>query len=99
MSGGKQSFKQRGIIPRALGHLFAEVKAMPDREARISVQYLEVGAGGQCGRVVACVCPCSERCALEGGAAASVRSGLGLGLIRGWEGGTTPVCCSTSQPV
>lgn len=44
MSGGKQSFKQRGIIPRALGQLFAEVKAMPDREARVSVQYLEVRA-------------------------------------------------------
>ncbi|PNW77229.1 hypothetical protein CHLRE_10g427750v5 [Chlamydomonas reinhardtii] len=42
MSGGKQSFKQRGIIPRALGQLFAEVKAMPDREARVSVQYLEI---------------------------------------------------------
>ncbi|KAG2446184.1 hypothetical protein HXX76_000777 [Chlamydomonas incerta] len=42
MSGGKQSFKQRGVIPRALGHLFTEVKAMPDREARISVQYLEI---------------------------------------------------------
>lgn len=43
MSGGKQSYKQRGIIPRALGHLFSEVKAMPDREAKISIQYLEVG--------------------------------------------------------
>ncbi|GLC35984.1 hypothetical protein PLESTB_000526100 [Pleodorina starrii] len=42
MSGGKQSYKQRGIIPRALGQVFAEVKAMPDREAKISVQYLEI---------------------------------------------------------
>ncbi|GIL72545.1 hypothetical protein Vretimale_4317 [Volvox reticuliferus] len=42
MSGGKQSYKQRGIIPRALGHVFAEVKAMPDREAKISIQYLEI---------------------------------------------------------
>ncbi|GIL43450.1 hypothetical protein Vafri_920 [Volvox africanus] len=42
MSGGKQSYKQRGIIPRALGHVFTEVKAMPDREAKISIQYLEI---------------------------------------------------------
>ncbi|EFJ44765.1 Kif9 kinesin [Volvox carteri f. nagariensis] len=42
MSGGKQSYKQRGIIPRALGHVFSEVKSMPDREAKISIQYLEI---------------------------------------------------------
>jgi hypothetical protein len=44
MSGGKQSYKQRGVIPRALGQVFAEVKAMPDRESKISIQYLEVRA-------------------------------------------------------
>jgi kinesin family protein 6/9 len=43
MSGGKQSFKERGIIPRALSQVFTSVAAMPGRSARVTLQYLEVG--------------------------------------------------------
>jgi hypothetical protein len=40
MSGGKSSFKERGVIPRAISHLFAEMRQKTDRRFKISVQYL-----------------------------------------------------------
>ncbi|KAL6762937.1 P-loop containing nucleoside triphosphate hydrolase protein [Haematococcus lacustris] len=42
MSGGRQSFKQRGIIPRALAQLFAEFRALEHCECQASIQYLEI---------------------------------------------------------
>ncbi|GAX77459.1 hypothetical protein CEUSTIGMA_g4903.t1 [Chlamydomonas eustigma] len=42
MSGGKSSFKQRGIIPRMINHLFAEIRNLSDRQFKISIQYLEI---------------------------------------------------------
>ncbi|KAG2499144.1 hypothetical protein HYH03_002727 [Edaphochlamys debaryana] len=42
MSGGKQNFKQRGIIPRALGQIFTEIKSRPDVAAKVSIQFLEI---------------------------------------------------------
>ncbi len=42
MSGGKSTFKQRGIIPRMISHLYAEMRAMSDRRFKVQVQYLEI---------------------------------------------------------
>jgi len=42
MSGGRQSFKQRGIIPRTIAQLFADMRNLSDRDFKISVQYLEI---------------------------------------------------------
>lgn len=42
MSGGRQSYKQRGIIPRTVSQIFSELRAMPDVDPKISIQYLEI---------------------------------------------------------
>lgn len=42
MSGGRQSFKQRGLIPRLLTQLFQEIKTQPDSEFKVSVTFLEI---------------------------------------------------------
>lgn len=35
MSGGRSSFKQRGIIPRMISHLFAEMRSLSDRQFKV----------------------------------------------------------------
>ena len=53
MSGGRQQYKARGLIPRALAQLFQEIRSMPDQEVKVSIQYLEVGAVlARCGWVL-----------------------------------------------
>lgn len=38
MTGGKQSFRARGIIPRAVSHLFAELKKMDNKKCKVQVR-------------------------------------------------------------
>ncbi|MEW5311852.1 MAG: hypothetical protein WDW38_003536 [Sanguina aurantia] len=42
MSGGKLGYKQRGLVPRLLTQLFADMRAVQDRSCTVSVQYLEI---------------------------------------------------------
>ncbi len=43
MSGGRQSFRQRGIIPRVLTQLFGEARARAaQQDVSVSVSYLEI---------------------------------------------------------
>ena len=43
MSGGRATFKQRGIIPRMITHLFAEMRTLSDRSFKVRT----MEAGGQ----------------------------------------------------
>lgn len=38
MSGGRQSYKQRGLIPRVLSQLFTELRAMEGYEYKVGKQ-------------------------------------------------------------
>lgn len=42
MTGGKQHYKQRGLVPRILTHLFAELRSRPQQRCRVSISYLEI---------------------------------------------------------
>lgn len=49
MSGGKQSFRQRGIIPRIIGQLFTELKNMQVRTPALA-------GSGRPGQQAPCPC-------------------------------------------
>jgi hypothetical protein len=57
MSGGRQQYKQRGLIPRVLTQLFSEIRGMPGHDVKVSIQYLEVrgGGGGRKYDMAACI--------------------------------------------
>lgn len=42
MVGEKMSYENRGIIPRAIGHIFRAISDRPDLAFRVAVSYLEV---------------------------------------------------------
>jgi kinesin family protein 6/9 len=42
MIGGTQSFESRGIIPRAIGHIFRTMAARSDMSYQLSVSYVEI---------------------------------------------------------
>lgn len=42
MSGGTHDYRYRGIIPRAIGHVFRAVSAKPDIAYTVRVSYLEI---------------------------------------------------------
>lgn len=42
MSGGRQNYKHRGLIPRILTALFTEAKNRPLQDTRVNISYLEI---------------------------------------------------------
>jgi len=42
MMGGTQSYKYRGIAPRAIGHIFRHIQANPQVAVSVKISYLEV---------------------------------------------------------
>ena len=42
MSGGMQNYKYRGLIPRAITHVFQEIGSRFDNEYTVRVSYLEI---------------------------------------------------------
>lgn len=42
MTGDTQNFAQRGIIPRAVTHLFAEIENHPQQDFTVSVSFMEI---------------------------------------------------------
>lgn len=42
MTGGADSYAKRGLIPRAISHLFTRMREATDRETDISVSYFEI---------------------------------------------------------
>lgn len=42
MTGDSSSYPQRGIVPRAIHHIFCEVDAKVDKIYKIKVSYLEI---------------------------------------------------------
>ena len=45
MSGDKLSYENRGIIPRAISHIFRAMNDRPDLAFRINVSYVEIYNG------------------------------------------------------
>eukprot|EP00743_Colponemidia_sp_Colp-15_P002044 GILK01002218.1.p1 GENE.GILK01002218.1~~GILK01002218.1.p1 ORF type:complete len:798 (-),score=158.56 GILK01002218.1:119-2200(-) len=42
MVGGTQNYKYRGLIPRAIGHVFQEVQAKPESAITVRISYIEI---------------------------------------------------------
>ena len=42
MTGGQESYKYRGLIPRALHHVFADIESRPESAVTVRVSYLEI---------------------------------------------------------
>jgi kinesin family protein 6/9 len=39
MVGGTQNYKHRGVIPRAINHIFSTVQSKPENEYTIKISY------------------------------------------------------------
>lgn len=45
MTGDRLVYENRGIIPRALGHIFRAIGDRPDLSFRVSISYVEIYNG------------------------------------------------------
>ena len=64
MCGGARDYQRRGVIPRALHHVFREIDRRPDRTYRCGCGGGGGGGAVLCGVAALCVLECSQRCSV-----------------------------------
>lgn len=55
--GDKQSYENRGLIPRAIGHIFRAIGERPDLAFRVAVSYIEI-YNGERQNTMRAIAPC-----------------------------------------